>query len=724
MDVLIRECIASRPGLFENRSFALDEKITIIRGRNNSGKSLLARAIIDLLHMRRTGELLLGRAEWEDLYMDAVLADPGGEYRITRNGCRAITIKSIEGGAESDLVTLDCRGREEEGLFREIMESLGRQEKGRTLHGYYGIFDGGSLASLCYMPSPVEPAAAKGNGYGSLQRVFVDDSSNFYEIFISVSAQFGDGQPGRRMTNPLAQAILSREGELKGLERRIEMIDLEYSKYEKLIRERREVEGEIAAKRDEIGKLAGRKEIAERVLENLRTCGDIEAAIAEREHEIAGEVKKTAEIDGIAARAHDLFPQFRNFSDSQRNNLRKIQDLYRELRDANEELNNLLSGISHRKKVFKNIVLSMNIAALFAIILTYGNIFINIAEEMKPLLVTGLLVLALTGVAALMTYNIVTGRKRALADLNLRIEDLEGRIEKLLRENNVRISEYRMETLYEFLLQYFEEYSEYTEMQLDILRIRSTLKDGEHLARMTAELEEMKTRLSGVRDDIGKDLELLGDDRPADETAAAALEYIFATEKNIEAREAQIQEDGRILVQLDEEIRATSFHDDEKKESLDRKRKMARALDDLRAHQESMEYILKIFRETIGIRWKRRTEKLVSRSAELFHELTEKQYITRIDGEVIRSLVEGASTAELHQNVLHLIHLSIKLAMTDFLIDLNLSLPLIIDDPFLFMDEVRIARLKEILDDISETRQVIVFTHGSISSQWGKVIEI
>ena len=127
MAVLIRECIASKPGLFENRSFTLDEKITVIRGRNNSGKSLLARAIVDLLHSRRTGELLLGRTAWEDLYMDAVLSDPGGDYRITRNGSRAVTIKSIEGGVESELVSLDCRGRDDEPLARALTRLFGSE---------------------------------------------------------------------------------------------------------------------------------------------------------------------------------------------------------------------------------------------------------------------------------------------------------------------------------------------------------------------------------------------------------------------------------------------------------------------------------------------------------------------------------------------------------------------------------------------------------------------
>lgn len=724
MAVLIKECIASRQGLFENRTFSLDERLTFIRGRNNSGKSLLARALVDLLHARRTPALLLERAAWEHLYLDALLANSHGEYRFTRNGSRSFGIKSQDAGAGEDLVALDLREAGDAPLDREILESLERDARGASLKEFFLFFDGDALASLCFVPSPSESANGSAGGYGSLRRIFVEDSSNFYGLYSSISERIGDGTPGSRMKNPLVNEMLRREGELRDLDKRIEIIDLEYSKYEKLIRERREVEGAISSGRGESARLAGLKDVAERVLDNTRKCGDIETEIAARERDIAEEDRKTGEIEAIAARAHDLFPQFREFSDSQRNNLRKIQDLYRELRDANEELNNLASKIAYRRRVFKNIVLSMNIASLFAILLTYGNILLNIPPEKKTLLVMGILIVALAGVAGLMIYNLVTSRSKGVAELGAGIDEIEGKVEALLTENNVRISEYRMETLYEFLLQYFEEYSEYTEMQMDILRVKSSLRDREQVVRLAGERDDLRSRLAEIRAEIDRDLELLDGGIARGAAPAEALEYIFATEKRIEKQEAVIRQEEQTLAQIDEEIRATSFHDDEKKECLEKRRKTSRVLDDLRAHQESMEYILKIFRETIGIRWKNQTDRLVARSVELFHELTEKQYITRIDAEQMRALVDGGGPGDLHQNVIHLMHLAIKLALGDFLIDLNLSLPLIIDDPFLFMDEVRIARLREILDDISETRQVIVFTHGSISSQWGRVIEI
>ncbi len=45
----IKRCVASMPGLFNNRTLEFNEGLTIVYGRNGSGKSVLARAIIELV---------------------------------------------------------------------------------------------------------------------------------------------------------------------------------------------------------------------------------------------------------------------------------------------------------------------------------------------------------------------------------------------------------------------------------------------------------------------------------------------------------------------------------------------------------------------------------------------------------------------------------------------------------------------------------------------------
>jgi len=73
---------------------------------------------------------------------------------------------------------------------------------------------------------------------------------------------------------------------------------------------------------------------------------------------------------------------------------------------------------------------------------------------------------------------------------------------------------------------------------------------------------------------------------------------------------------------------------------------------------------------------------------------------------------------------MHFIMLSLKLSLTDFLAEAGLSAPLILDDPFLFMDDEKIDNLRELVLDASEKRQVIIFTHKKNAADWGNYREI
>ena len=45
----IQKCITSKPGLFENKTLVFNDHVSIVYGKNDSGKSLIARAIMDTL---------------------------------------------------------------------------------------------------------------------------------------------------------------------------------------------------------------------------------------------------------------------------------------------------------------------------------------------------------------------------------------------------------------------------------------------------------------------------------------------------------------------------------------------------------------------------------------------------------------------------------------------------------------------------------------------------
>jgi uncharacterized protein YhaN len=145
----------------------------------------------------------------------------------------------------------------------------------------------------------------------------------------------------------------------------------------------------------------------------------------------------------------------------------------------------------------------------------------------------------------------------------------------------------------------------------------------------------------------------------------------------------------------------------------------------IKSNDMSLNFIMEVMEEAVLHNEEKQLSRLVNLSYERFNFLTENKEIGNVDKELIkRIIVENNKPAEFNAQTIHLLYLSVKLALTDFLNDNKLSLPFIIDDPFLFMDDDRINRFRELITYISRHRQVIIFTHRRDKKDWGNFIEI
>lgn len=67
------------------------------------------------------------------------------------------------------------------------------------------------------------------------------------------------------------------------------------------------------------------------------------------------------------------------------------------------------------------------------------------------------------------------------------------------------------------------------------------------------------------------------------------------------------------------------------------------------------------------------------------------------------------TVSELSQGTMNLLYVSLRLAISKVLTE-NKQLPFIVDDAFVHFDQIRVKRMVEVLDNISQTQQVIMFT--------------
>ncbi|MGL4369099.1 MAG: ATP-binding protein, partial [Spirochaetota bacterium] len=299
----------------------------------------------------------------------------------------------------------------------------------------------------------------------------------------------------------------------------------------------------------------------------------------------------------------------------------------------------------------------------------------------------------------------------------------EAVLRSILEENGITLNDESADDLYEFLLQYFEEYVSWSEQDDDMKSMELSLKDSSFFSEKEAEISALKNK----RDSFQKELILAekrllerGDTITAD-TAEAAAERLS---NELKALKDESKKDEDLLLRLTEE---TSFvQDDEQDAALS---------ENLSAHQERLAVLKKRIRiasyisELIDDAQLRREEKIFSAlahtAAEYFHRITANQYVTAIDEHLIRDFLSGSSSVSPNPQISHLIVLSISLALTGVLTEEGIDIPLFIDEPGVYMDSQRRKNFIEIAQECSKKRQIIILTHDrSLCEGVSSVVEL
>jgi len=144
-----------------------------------------------------------------------------------------------------------------------------------------------------------------------------------------------------------------------------------------------------------------------------------------------------------------------------------------------------------------------------------------------------------------------------------------------------------------------------------------------------------------------------------------------------------------------------------------------------KANRTSMLFIMENLARSIERSEEKRIGKLLDGTIEKFNHLTGNQYITRIDDAIVRQMVIGNRVSEdLPPPVIHALQMSLKISLSDFIIGGGAPIPLLIDEPFQFMDDERCNRFRDLVSYISKNRQVIIFTHHSDKKNWCNFIEL
>ena len=396
-------------------------------------------------------------------------------------------------------------------------------------------------------PSPTEDSELPPLPRDTVRFMLLQDASGFYGLYLSAFGGTGRG------AEPFLGELLGAESELKDIEKRTRMIDIQQSRGEKIQKERRQVENEIARIDNRIAALRVEKALAEKLLimiVNLR-------AIEKRIEDISGELRDSDDlIRNIATREASIesrFPQFRDFTDQKKQNLKRLQETYREIRDIHVALDNYFSTRKTRFQKATGILAITGSGGIALIYFLVNRGLLALPTRMRMYLLAGLVALLALMAAVLYLPLFIPRRPRELTVLQEARTGIETKLREILRENEIELHDYKLEAVYGFLLQYFEEYGEYADGLLELFRLREGLKSPEYLGSLQEEQRELTVAADARREEITTDLSRLAryGSREIDETRLGSAKEDIDVE--IARSEDERRAQTKILAQLEEE---------------------------------------------------------------------------------------------------------------------------------------------------------------------------
>ncbi len=733
------ECIVTKPKLLENIKLNFDKRISVIYGKNESGKTLIAKGLMDTLWGEFSGSFSLNSNTWDDLYFEIVFKNYFSRYRFIKNKKDSFLINYAdikESGYNNEKVivqrTIESGNNFSDGaLCIKLFEATNDGETAR-LFNKVNIH---TFMNTSYLPDPVDIVRNGRLDFNIIHRFLLNDSSNFYTLYENISESFSNGLISGGNNNPISNEILKVKSELKKLERKTQIAGIHNAKSDRLSKEKTRLEAELENLNSELSYARGYKAKLLIIQNNLKKLDQIKITVEEKTKKKQSEQEKINAIIKMEQEIKEHYPQFYNFEESNIKNLKRIQEAYREVRDVHEEIENFYLLISEKKNRYKNIILFINILSILVIAALFGVSSyaypLPIINEYKIQFIIGLLILSISSSLFFLIYYIVISRTSGIKRIMKKKSDVEQKLAETLQKNSITLNEYKLETIYEYLVKYFEEYGEYSINQSEISTMRENFNGNDYINTIDNELEQLKRDENAAEQEINNELKLLGDNNVIELNDAIELniekinKLLQNKKQKIKNLKDNINQTANIITQINEEINHGIVHADETAYLNGEKNNILNTLARLNSYKISIEYIINLLKDAINMREDKQLSELVKTTGEYFHFLTGNQYLDSINGDYIKKIIKGEVRDEdLNSSLLHVLLLSIKFAITNSFADLEINLPLIIDNPFQHMDDQRISRLKDLMNEIADKRQIIIFTHDSKHKDLGAFIEL
>jgi len=719
--VRIKKCIATCPGVFQDKIIELGNGITVVRGKNNAGKTLLSRALIDAIFPFASTKLLEGES-WKNISIEIDTRFDNATYRFIRKDMNHYSINTVnDRGSVLHSHKLSNASNSTSDLVLELQSKNGFV---RLADFYRNIGFQGFIAAG-YLPSAVDIDNLPPVSRDAIDFLLLQDRSNYYATYTVIRESYSNRDISSKVHNELMNQIFKFERLHKDTVKKLELMKINASKREKQQGELARYNEEIKSISSKIDAFSIRKNHIARILEACSRKNNLVHDIQDIQKKIKTGIEQEKEIAAREKELDKLYPQFRNFDQAKKNNIKHMQDRYREIRAINEKIENELfkreSSVRHVGRVLSGI----NLLILTAVVWLFLQTSIMLNRDEKMIIIGSMIIMQLLSYISHIIYRYRLFHSSVLYDLEQEKQDLEQKLENILRENDIDMQNIDLEEIYEFLLQYFEEYGEFNEKQLDLYMLKKTHNEQYINSNLEEKKEALKADLQSLSGTIQEMANMAGIDTKILNNEELLLTMMDETIEKIDSLSSELTAKQKVADSISLNLQKSpdaTYEQKHLEQQLDEYNKM---LDTLTRRQKHVKYLLDLFDESIQHRMQIQMEQLVHTTASIFRELTGSSYSQPIDMKTIVNVMKKKHTDNtVNASFSHLLQLAIKCALHDFLVDSGVSIPLILDDPIVFIDEDKIDAFRKIIEKTAQSRQVVIFTHSNALNSWYTPVEL
>ncbi len=696
------KCTVTRPGIFDNRQINFTPGINIIKGKNGSGKTFLIKSLVEAF-LNLTGK---GKNEiLRDMYLDLCFsASEKGNFRF-RYLNRFLTVFRLNGEKEKRIADYNSDN--------ETLE--GSPEQNDFLPEKYFSEDEG------FVPSPSDIAGIKQlTDYEAIKKCILSDVSGFFEKYPDIRSRYMRDEDSDA---PVFKIISEQKARLNNLNREIEIIRIKNQRFDKLKKEKKTLEEEILSLNRHKENQILKKMTLEQVLQNLSESDLMEQKKKNSKQNILAEKDKLSKIRFLEKDAVPMLHPF-HFSESfSKERLDKIQECYSGLINNNEKKVFLEDrAVRNSRSLVRLIVLSMLSAAAACIVFFMPDVpFLK--PELKELIFKTITGLTCAGTfSCLLCFRKKISNKKEYEAFEKEKAAITERMAELMDQKDLVTDKYSIDDLFNILLTFFEDYMEYRDTKEEIDSIKSSLSSPDRLERMNQELQDADLSINRLRTDTADKLSSIGIQLSSPDPEEIR-KYMEDSDRETGELDESIKTKEEILAKINSETDVTLKEEDD---SLVKEReKIWDSLSRLEEKKETMFLISDILTEAIEAQEKHRIKTLADNVLKKFNTLTGSQFADSVTEKTAEAFIRGySSSGTLSPVVEHSLLLALKLALTEMGPETKDLSPLILDDPFLLMDDSRIGTLMEQLEGIAGRRQVLIFTNRVPESWKGEITEL